>query len=66
MKSLFSLPDRWAAANQTACPAFCATVCAEKAQWGGGVCPGEGLYGLRDTVREDEPSENEPSARAAE
>jgi len=65
-KGLFSLSIRLAAANRTACLAFCASVCAEKAQWGGGVWPGEGLYGLRNNVREVEPSGNEPSARAAE
>ena len=65
MKGLFSLPDRWAAASQTAYLAFCASVCVEKAQWGGGVWPGEGLYGLRDSVREGELLGNQASGRAA-
>ncbi len=54
-----------AAANRTACLAFCANACAEKAQWGGGVWPGEGLHGLRDSVREGELLGNQASGRAA-
>lgn len=45
-RGLFSLPRRLAAASQTACPAYGASVCAENAQCVGGVWPGEELYAL--------------------
>ena len=54
-----------AAANRTACLAFCANAYAENAQWGGGVWPGEGLYDLRESVWEGELPRFQPSERAA-
>jgi len=64
-KGLFGLARRLAAANRTACLAFCANACAENVQWGGGVWPGEGLYDLRESVWEGELPRVQPSERAA-
>ena len=64
-RGLFSLPRRLAAANQTACLAFCASAFAENAQWCGGVWPGEWLCGLRESVRKGELLGNQASGGAA-